>query len=307
MLLSGRFGKALQDIPNARSLHAVPVARVGGIGIMAGSMAGWLLLPSLLEWWLVLPYTGLFVVSFLDDRHSQPVWQRLSAHFVAAGILMGGSGLAGELGIVPTLLLLVLIVWVTNLYNFMDGSDGLAGGMAVFGFALYGMACLQAQQHELAMLNFSISAAALAFLIYNFPPARVFMGDAGSIPLGFMAAAMGMWGWRQGCWDVWFPLLVFSPFVLDASVTLFKRTLRGEKLTEAHRDHYYQRAIRMGWSHRRVALLGYGLMLGCGASAWAVYMGGYVWPVLFIWACIYGGLMYALDVAWKRHERSLNV
>ena len=99
--------------------------------------------------------------------------------------------------------------------------------MALFGFTFYGIAALFAHNETLAMMNFAISAATLGFLFYNIPPARVFMGDAGSIPLGFLVSAMGLLGWQQGCWTVWFPLLVFSPFIVDASVTLIKRTLRG--------------------------------------------------------------------------------
>ncbi len=160
--------------------------------------------------------------------------------------------------------MLLFTVWMTNLYNFMDGSDGLAGGMALFGFSMYGIAALLGDNDTFAMLNFSVAAAALGFLYYNFPPAKVFMGDAGSIPLGFLVAGMGLWGWQLGCWGAWFPLLAFSPFIVDASVTLVKRTLHGVKITEAHREHYFQRAIQMGWRHRQVALVEYVLMLGVG-------------------------------------------
>ncbi len=302
LFISSRLGRALQDIPNARSLHDAPVPRIGGIGIVAGLLCGWLLLPSILEWWLLLPCMGLFIVSLLDDRKSLPVYRRLSVHLVAAIAFLGGSGVLDSHNLLLAFPLLLLIVWMTNLYNFMDGSDGLAGGMALFGFGFYGIACLQANV-ELAMLNFSVSAAALVFLGYNFPPARVFMGDAGSIPLGFMAAAMGLLGWQQGCWDVWFPLLVFSPFIVDASVTLIRRTLSGAKITEAHREHYYQRTIQMGRSHRLVALAEYALMLCCGVTALMALGQTWAWQALLGWVCIYGALMYLLDTAWERFER----
>jgi UDP-N-acetylmuramyl pentapeptide phosphotransferase/UDP-N-acetylglucosamine-1-phosphate transferase len=252
---------------------------------------------------MVLPLVGLFLVSLLDDIHNLPVRQRFGAQLVAATIMVWGSGLFAEHGVIPALLLLLFAVWMTNLYNFMDGSNGLAGGMALFGFASYGIAALVARNDELAMLNFTISAASLAFLLYNFHPARVFMGDAGSIPLGFIAAAMGLWGWQQGVWAIWFPLLVFSPFIVDASVTLAKRTVRGAKVTEAHREHYYQRAIQMGWSHRKLALAEYSLMLGCGISAILVTGKAFPWQLLLVWACIYGVLMLSLDVAWKKFEQ----
>jgi len=248
----------------------------------------------------------LFIVSLLDDMHNMPVKQRLLVHFLAAALLVVGSGLLTREGIVVAVAMLLFTVWMTNLYNFMDGSDGLAGGMALFGFGMYGIAALLGDNDTFAMLNFSVAAAALGFLYYNFPPAKVFMGDAGSIPLGFIAAAMGLWGWQLGCWGVWFPLLVFSPFIVDASVTLVKRTLRGVKITEAHREHYYQRAIQMGWRHRQVALVEYILMLGVGASALWSLQQALPWQVFLVWSGIYGSLMLVLDVRWKEFIRGRN-
>jgi UDP-N-acetylmuramyl pentapeptide phosphotransferase/UDP-N-acetylglucosamine-1-phosphate transferase len=303
IILSSKFRNKIQDIPNERSLHLAPTPRIGGVGLIVGVLSGWALMITALPWWLLLPLLGLFLISLLDDMHNLPVRQRFSAHFIAAAILVGGSGLLAEHGILVALVVLLFTVWMTNLYNFMDGSNGLAGGMALFGFTAYGIAALIANNDVLAMLNFTISAASLAFLLYNFHPARVFMGDAGSIPLGFLAAAMGLWGWQQGVWAVWFPLLVFSPFIVDASVTLAKRTARGVKITEAHREHYYQRAIQMGWSHRKLALAEYSLMLGCGISATLVIGKDFPWQLFLVWACIYGAMMLSLDVAWKKFDQ----
>lgn len=301
-ILSSKFGKKIQDIPNERSLHSAPIPRIGGVGLMAGILSGWILMPGALVWWVVLPMLILFGVSLLDDMRGLTVQRRLLAHCVAAVLLAAGSGLFTEHGVWAVLLVLLFTMWMTNLYNFMDGSDGLAGGMALFGFACYGAAALIAQDDMLAMLNFSIAAAALGFLYHNFPPARVFMGDAGSISLGFLAAAMGLWGWQQGCWAAWFPLLVFSPFIADASVTLVKRTLRGAKITEAHREHYYQRAIQLGWGHRNVALVEYALMACAALSAlWASQQESRLPFIALAWLVIYAALMRWLDKRWADH------
>jgi UDP-GlcNAc:undecaprenyl-phosphate/decaprenyl-phosphate GlcNAc-1-phosphate transferase len=198
VILSSRFRNNIQDIPNERSLHSSPTPRIGGVGLMAGVLSGWTFVFSALAWWLLVPLIGLFIVSLLDDMRNLPVRQRFAAHFIAAAILVGGSGLYAGQGIVVALVVLLLTVWMTNLYNFMDGSDGLAGGMALFGFTFYGIAALFAHNETQAMMNFAIGAATSGFLYYNFPPARVFMGDAGSIPLGFLVA------W---CSNVRFPLL----------------------------------------------------------------------------------------------------
>jgi len=300
ILLASKIGKQIQDVPNERSLHVAPIPRIGGIGMMAGILTAWALMLMSLAWWVALPLLALIAVSLLDDRRGLPVQQRLLVHVIAAAVLVVGSGLASE-SILLALLVLPCVVWMTNLYNFMDGSDGLAGGMAFFGFTMYGLAALMSAADTQAMLNFSIAAAALGFLYYNLHPAQVFMGDAGSIPLGFLAAAMGLWGWELGHWPGWFPIVVFSPFVADATVTLVKRALRGEKITEAHREHYYQRLVQIGWGHRRVALFSFVLMLASGASAiWSMRNSPELpWLLFLIWGGIYALLMILLDSRWK--------
>lgn len=302
MLLTRKKNGKLVDIPNERSLHSEPTPRTGGIALMAGLLAGWLLLIQYLVWWMVLPVLGLFAISLVDDMRSLSAKTRLIGHFIAALVALWGIGI-DWLWVLPVLL---SVVWMTNLYNFMDGSDGLAGGMALFGFSFYGIAALMAGNDAFAMMNFTIGAAALGFLAHNFPPAKLFMGDAGSIPLGFLAAMFGVWGWQQGLWPFWFPLLVFSPFVADATVTLFKRTRRGEKITQAHRSHYYQRLVQMGWGHRNTAIAEYALMLLAGASALCgigmdVRGQGFV---LMCWGVIYFTLMKRVDRSWRRNEAS---
>ena len=305
ILLFSKISKKIQDTPNERSLHDSPIPRIGGVGLMAGMLSAWALMFMSLAWWVVLPMLALFAVSLLDDMRGLPVRSRLLAHVIAAAVLMFGSGIVAH-GVVIALILIPCVVWMTNLYNFMDGSDGLAGGMAFFGFTIYGIASLMHSDETQAMLNFSISAAAIGFLYYNFHPAKVFMGDAGSIPLGFLAAAMGLWGWQQGHWPAWFPALVFSPFVVDASITLLKRVLRREKVWQAHREHYYQRLVQLGYGHRNTALLEYALMFAVGASAiLAMHQATEVlWLLFLAWGGIYALLMLALDSRWKAFQRN---
>lgn len=303
IILHSKFGKGVQDIPNERSLHETPIPRIGGVGLIAGVLTGWAWMFYSLVWWLVLPMILLFIVSLIDDMQGLPVGKRLSAHLIAAAILIGGSGIISQHGIVIAVLLLLLTVWMTNLYNFMDGSDGLSGGMALSGFTMYGIAALMNNNDAFAMVNFTIGAAALGFLFNNFHPAKVFMGDSGSIPLGFLAAGIGLWGWQLECWPIWFPLMVFSPFVVDASVTLVKRALRGAKVSEAHREHYYQRLIQMGWGHRNVALIEYVLMGAAGISAIVELHNTFPWQTFLVWGAIFALLMLAIDASWKKHQR----
>lgn len=286
------------DKPNERSLHVVPVPRTGGIAIIAGMVAAALWLRA--SPGVLIPAVALAVASYFDDRHAMPAALRLVMHLVAAGVFLWLA--AGASGAMSLVVLLFAIAWITNLYNFMDGSDGLAGGMAVIGFGTYGLAAWLGGNGEFAVLAWSITAAAAGFLIFNFPPAKIFMGDVGSIPLGFLSGAFGVAGWQQGLWPLWFPLVVFAPFVVDASTTLARRMLRGERVWEAHRQHYYQRLILSGWSHRRTALSEYGLMLLCSVTALAGLQQAPVGQFALIssLALTIAVAMWAIDRRWKR-------
>ncbi len=294
----------IEDIPNERSLHDKPIPRTGGIALMAGIMAGWVLLFQYWAWWIVVPSLGLFVLSLVDDVRGLTPKTRLIGHFLAALLVVFGAKI-GWLWAVPVLL---YVVWMTNLYNFMDGSDGMAGGMGLFGFSFYAVGALMAGNEALAMLCFTVGAASMGFLYHNFHPARVFLGDAGSIPLGFLASAFGVWGWQQGYWPFWFPLLVFSPFVMDATLTLFKRARNREKLSDAHCSHYYQRLIKMGWGHRNTAIAEYVLMIAAGVSA-LIALGLDVkgqGNLLAWWGAIYLGISMWIDRRWRMHQEKMN-
>lgn len=290
------------DEPNDRSLHERPVPRSGGLAVMAGFLAGSLLITDATAAMLVGITLALSAVSFVDDWRGLSAAARLTAHLIAS-VLFCGILLTG----LPVWLLIAIglaLAWMTNLYNFMDGSDGLAGGMAVCGFSAYAIAAWTGGDSALALTSISLAAAALGFLAFNFPPARIFMGDVGSIPLGFLAGAIGSLGWQRGLWPAWFPLLVFAPFVVDASVTLARRLLRGEKVWQAHRRHYYQRVVRMGWGHLKTALAEYALMVAGAAAALLARDAsrGEQFEVLGFAAIIYCVLMVLVDRQWRRNE-----
>lgn len=285
------------DMPNERSLHGVPTPRTGGLGLFLGAAIAWLVTGHGALAYLALLTAIVSVIFLIDDVRSLSVGVRFASQFVAA------IGFALVSGLQPLLLVPVLvlgIVWSMNLYNFMDGANGLAGGMSVIGFGAYALAATAAGAGDLAVASAIVAGAALGFLAWNFDPARIFLGDAGSIPLGFLAAAIGLLGWQQGTWPSWFPLLVFSPFVLDATVTLVRRALRGEKVWEAHKVHYYQRLVGLGWSHRRMALAEYAVMMAAAISA-LLFRDG-VWlstaTLIVMWAAVYAAIAVSIDRRW---------
>ena len=278
------------DHPNSRSLHSVPVSRIGGLGLLFGVIITWLFFSVVIPISIWAGVGLLVVISFIDDVWHAPVWSRLLIQsIVAAGFSM--VLLLEPYGWAMVLCSAVAVVWMSNLYNFMDGSDGLAGGMTVIGFGYYGLIAYLAGDNDFAVLNFSIAAAAGAFLLHNFYPARVFLGDVGAIPLGFLAAALGILGWMDNLWSFLVPVLIFSPFIADSTITLIKRLLRGKKIWQAHREHYYQRLVQSGFGHRNTALSAYALMITVGASA--------VWicrqdPAVQSWIAMLWGGFYLL-------------
>jgi UDP-N-acetylmuramyl pentapeptide phosphotransferase/UDP-N-acetylglucosamine-1-phosphate transferase len=230
----------------------------------------------------------------------------LAALVVATALLRRDAADMPALDAVPLLGATALaIVWSANLYNFMDGSDGLAAVMAICGFGAYGAAA--ARLGVPAEAYFGLAAAALPFLAVNAPPARTFMGDGGSVPLGFLAAVFGIAGIREGTWPAWFPLLVFLSFVADATVTVLRRIAAGERLFLAHKTHYYQRLHRLGAGHGGTLLFHAVLIAGTCASALFTLATAPAagWWVLVAWAAAIGVLYARIDYLWRKRSPHL--
>ena len=311
----------LLDHPNERSLHSHPTPRSGGVAIVTGVGVGisvvWVAVGVPTEFGWLLAGAGLVaLLSFMDDRRGISVVTRFVAHVVGAGLVTFGAKLSlsvllpGLGPVVPAWLgaaiMLLFLVWMINLYNFMDGMDGFAGGMAVFGFGSFALLGFMAGHLPLASISLVIAAAAGGFLLFNFPPARIFMGDAGSATLGLLAGGLSLWGTQDGVFPFWIALLVFSPFIVDATVTLLRRLARRERVWEAHRTHYYQRLVQSGWGHRRTVLAEYALMLACsGTAVLSLRLGvGGQWGVIVAWIGIYAALMFAVSALERRHKAS---
>ncbi|MCL4185187.1 MAG: glycosyltransferase family 4 protein [Burkholderiaceae bacterium] len=259
----------LIDLPNLRSSHSVPTPRGGGVAIVLSFLASLAVLgvlgavpPSLVG---ALLGAGALVaaVGFFDDLgHVRPRW-RLLAHFAGAvWVLVWFDGappivLFGEVvdpGWIGAIVAAVYLAWMLNLYNFMDGIDGIAGVESVcvcLGAALLHMAC---GQPVIAVVSLSLAAAVLGFLWWNFPPAAIFMGDAGSGFLGIVLGALSLYAGAFAPALYWSWLILLGVFVTDATVTLLRRLLRGERVYEAHRSHAYQHAARRFGSHLPVTL-----------------------------------------------------
>ena len=306
----------LADHPNERSLHERPVPRSGGIAILAAILAGvaaglaTAALPATSVpgyGWVLCGALVVASVSFADDVRRVPPAIRIVSH-LAAAVCVVLAGLSAERIVLPGAVLhlgpaagaaftVLFVAWLVNLYNFMDGMDGFAAGMTAVGFTALAALCAGQGAAGLAAVNLVVAAAALGFLPFNFPPARIFMGDLGSTLLGYLCAVTMLWSERSASVPLWISVLVFSPFIVDASVTLARRTIAGERPWRAHRGHFYQRLVRLGWGHRKTVVREYGLMLACACSAAVALLlpAGAQGALLGAWVAAYAVL--ALGVA----------
>ncbi|WP_228273672.1 MraY family glycosyltransferase [Rhodocyclus tenuis] len=271
------LARSLLDIPNARSSHALPTPRGGGLAIVISFLLAlpllvWAGLLAVHAFWALLGAGALVAaVGFLDDhRHIAARW-RLLAHFAAAAwtlVCIGGAppimlaGWALAPSWLATALVAVYLVWLLNLYNFMDGIDGIASVEAICVCVGGALLYVLVGQSELAAVPLALAAAVAGFLYWNFPPARIFMGDAGSGFLGVVLGILSLLAAVQVPQLFWSWLILLGVFVVDATTTLLRRLLRGEKVYEAHRSHAYQHAARHYGRHLTVTLAVAAINLG---------------------------------------------
>jgi Fuc2NAc and GlcNAc transferase len=262
------------DVPNQRSSHVMPTPRGGGAGFASAFGAGLLLLialfPESRPLCAALLGGGALIVAvgWLDDRKGLSSLLRLIVHLVAAvwvvACLKGlprvnaGIGIA-HLGLWGYPAAVLGIAWSTNLYNFMDGIDGLAGGHAVIVGLAAGVLASISGDWAVATGCWFLAAAVAGFLVWNWPPAKIFMGDVGSGLLGFVFATLALASENRGTLPLLVWIMLLLPFVVDTTATLVWRLRRGEKWNQAHRSHAYQRAVQSGYSHLQVTLAILGL------------------------------------------------
>jgi Fuc2NAc and GlcNAc transferase len=289
---------SLVDIPNQRSSHQVPTPRGGGVGVAVALLGavGYLFLtdnmPRDLGLALLAGGTAMSIVGWWDDHRPLPAWFRLLLQSGAAFwtlFLLGGLPevefgiFVWRGGMASSLLTLIAMVWLINLYNFMDGSDGLAGVQAIWSATVGAALFVTKGQLELTQLSYLLALACLGFLCWNWPPAKIFLGDIGSYLIGFALAVLAVAGEQTASVPALVWTILLAPFVWDATTTLVYRGLRGERWYDAHRSHAYQLLIQSGWSHRRVVWLYLSLNIACLPLVWLGQRGG---PAMMIAALV---------------------
>ena len=297
---ASRFG--LLDHPGDRHSHRHPTPRGGGAGlVLAMVVASTLLVPaSMPDYWLSCTLPGFIVLAITgwwDDHRSLSVRLRISVQLAVTLYLLvcaTGSGFIENL--IPLTIAGLFVIWMTNLYNFMDGSNGMAGFQGVFAGGVLAALYWQAGDGQSALLGLLLAAACAGFLPWNLGRARVFMGDVGSLALGFGFAAVLVHGVNSGAFTPPVGLLVMLLFLADATLTLLARVIRGERWYNAHRQHLYQRLIAHGWSHGRVAMFyqAVNLVLVLPGIGVAVHYPALAWPVALLLVLVFSAGWYVL-------------
>lgn len=281
------LAKAVVDVPNERSLHKVPTPRGGGLSIVIsviGAVLG-LAAAGYMPWRIALGYaiggSAVALIGWMDDHAPVRARVRAAVHFGAAAVFLWAIGGLPALAIGPSSVPLsaagyalgvVGIVWVINLYNFMDGIDGIAGSEAAIAAGAAAAVLAWRGSFALSVLCAVLAASSMGFLGWNWSPAKIFMGDVGSGFLGFMFGALAVHGERSGDLPAVGWMILLAVFVFDATATLVRRLLRGERVYLPHKSHAYQRAVQSGLTHAQVSglVVGANLVLAILAGAFVV-------------------------------------
>jgi len=282
-----RFVRVM-DIPNPRSSHTRPVPKSGGISFVVTFVVGSLIIYFVAEiariddryfWGYVISAVLLAIVSYVDDVMQKTFLAKVLTQVLCVAVVLASGVIVtrlaipywGEvqLGWIGYVLTFLWILGLTNAYNFMDGLDGLAAGVAVIAAGFLCAIAFQQLSVFVYMSSYVLLAGAAGFLIFNFPPARIFMGDVGSAFLGFTFATLAVIGASLDLGHLSFyivPMLLFH-FIFDSVFTFLRRLARGEKVYLAHRTHLYQLFNSLGYSHRVVSLFHYALTVVQGIAA----------------------------------------
>jgi len=248
--------------PGERQSHEVATPTGGGLGlifsIVVTSFCLQLMIPLPGFWWQnMLPGVLLLaIVGWRDDKVPVSSLIRLLVQLAVSLWLVGFGWFQFSLSNAGLFAVIILaMVWMMNLYNFMDGSNGMAGFQGVFAGVMMAVLFQTNEQYAMALLALIVAAACAGFLPLNFPRARVFMGDVASVPLGFIFASLAVYGILTGSLSLSASILIMSVFIVDATLTLVARAFRGERWYTAHAQHVYQRLIAQGWSHSQVLVV----------------------------------------------------
>lgn len=304
------------DRSSARSSHVGEVPRGGGLAIVMTLFIGLSILWSSNAFGepripveLLVTMVLMALVGWLDDLRILTVWHKFAALFLVSAVMAWFVGPLSEIefagyrietGAMAPVLTVLWIFGLANSYNFMDGIDGLAAGQGAVAGCAFGVWFTLAGAHALALFCYALMAACMGFLLWNWSPARIFMGDIGSLALGGTFAVLTVIGYKYYSFPVGAAVLLFGVFIADTFITFVRRAAAGKQVWSAHREHYYQRAVQSGYSHSQVTVALILTGIGCMVLATLELMR--IDP-RYLWYVAGAVLLSALAVYVSRREK----
>lgn len=247
-----KLPKLFYDVPNDRSSHSIPTLKVGGLVIFLNFyVVSFIFIGfSVINQVLYLSIF-IFLISLFDDFFDISIYFRLFIHFIICGLLISIL----DFDYLPiSIFFLIGLVWITNLYNFMDGINGLSAFMLIFGFIPLGFVAHSNGDPEFSNNIYLLFFLFLPFLYFNFIKNKIFLGDAGAVTIGFIAGGVGLYGWKNGYWPIWFPTLLFSIFGADATLTVILRVVYKKNPLIPHKTYFFHKLIDLGFTKNSVSL-----------------------------------------------------
>jgi UDP-GlcNAc:undecaprenyl-phosphate GlcNAc-1-phosphate transferase len=312
------------DMPNARSSHCTPIPRSGGIAIVIGSIVGLATtgLNTLMLYGKILPWRvlgiamlGIAVLGLMDDLKSLKATTRFGWQFILGAMAVGCGDLALKtlplsdydaplsLGVAGSILAVLWLVAYTNAFNFMDGLNGMSGGTTVISALFISIMAWQGGEVLLCKAAILLAIATMGFLIYNFPRAKLFLGDVGSYFIGFALAGYGLIAYKGHGTQIspWLFLILYFAYLFDTGFTILRRLRRGENIFSSHRGHLYQLLQQTGWSHTQVSLLYWGFACLQGIVALHLQYHSPSMQFIALGTFMLGGSLYAALIVKRAH------
>ena len=305
--------KNIVDIPNDRSSHAVCTPRGGGLSISLSIIMCLLFIilssdkvPAYLLSFTICT-TLILIIGVIDDLKGLSIITRAFLYLIISFVFIlstTGIGSFSHHNFVIFILVTIVLTWIINLYNFMDGADAISGIQAVICALPAGIIFSLSDEHDIALLCYTLVASSIGFLVWNWPPAKIFMGDVGSCVIGFVFGCLMIITYLQNHFSILIWLILLSFFIVDSTLTLITRIINREKWYQAHRTHSYQRVLQMGHSHKKLATV---FIFFAILIQWPATYIAYKIPEMqiFITTVIYIFLSYVWYVIQRKYKQTI--
>ena len=288
------------DIPNNRSSHEYKTLKIGGLVLFPFIL--FFSLFSLDDYTIKLILfcsTFIFIISFIDDLFDISIYIRLLIHLLCSFVFLFFFGNYNNFLFI---FFVISLIWISNLYNFMDGIDGLASIMTILGFIFLALPLFLNENYHLYKLCIYIAIGSLSFFYFNFFKSKIFLGDSGAVTIGFLAGCIGLCGANYGAWPIWYPTLIFSTFGADATLTVVLRLTQKNNPLKPHKEYFFHKLNDLGFNKKTIVLLyAFFILLSSSLGLFLLEKNNFlINTILFIYFLLIYFLLIFIHFKWKK-------